>query len=75
METQLALVRAGLGVAVAPRSYAAVMPELCVLAVAELPPLPPLEVYVVTRAAIRRVPRVAAVYEALVSGLRTLEAE
>ncbi|MFZ6178146.1 LysR family transcriptional regulator [Nannocystis pusilla] len=74
VETQLALVRAGLGVAVAPRSYAAVMPELCVLEVSELPPLPPLEVYVVTRAAIRRVPRVAAVYEALVAGLRALEA-
>ncbi|MBZ5712952.1 LysR family transcriptional regulator [Nannocystis pusilla] len=73
VETQLALVRAGLGVAVAPRNFVEVMPELCVFDEVELPPLPPLEVYVVTRAAIRRVPRVAAVYEALVAGLRALE--
>lgn len=73
VETQLALVRAGLGVAIAPRSILTVMPDLCVLDTTELPPLPPLEVHIVTRAAIRRVPRVAAVYEALVAGLRALE--
>lgn len=73
VETQLALVRAGLGVAVAPRSMLGVMPDLCVLDEVELPPMPPLEIYVVTRAAIRRVPRVAAVYEALVAGLGALE--
>lgn len=73
VETQLALVRAGLGVAVAPRSLIETIPDLCVLDGVDLPAIPPLELHVVTRAAIRRVPRVAAVYEALVAGLRVLD--
>lgn len=72
VETQLALVRAGLGVAFAPRSVLTVMPELVVLEGREFPAFPPLELHVVTRAAIRRVPRVAAVYDALVAVLREL---
>lgn len=73
VETQLALVRAGLGVAFAPRTLLEVMPDLCVLDGIDAPAFPPLELHVVTRAAIRRVPRVAAVYEALVAGLRELD--
>lgn len=73
VETQLALVRAGLGVAFAPRSVLGVMPDLGVLEDLDAPPFPPLELHVVTRAAIRRVPRVAAVYDALVAGLRALD--
>lgn len=73
VETQLALVRAGLGVAVAPLRLVETMPDLCVLDGVELPAIPPLELHVVTRAAIRKVPRVAAVYEALVVGLRALD--
>jgi DNA-binding transcriptional LysR family regulator len=64
VETQMAAVRAGLGVAVAPAALAHVVPGLAVLPVRV--DLGALEVYVLTRASIRRVPRVAVVYEALV---------
>lgn len=72
VESQLAAVRAGLGVALASRAFLQVMPDLCELPGLALPASPSLEIFVVTRAAIRRVPRVAAVYEALVAGLRSL---
>lgn len=64
VETQMAAVRAGLGVAVAPAALAQVVPGLAVLPMRV--DLGALEIYVLTRASIRRVPRVAVVYEALV---------
>jgi len=74
VETQLAAVRAGVGVALAPRMLARVMPDLVVLEPPDLPALGTLELFVVTRASLRRVPRVAVVYEALVRALRELDA-
>lgn len=73
VETQLAAVRAGLGVALAPRAQTRAQPDLCVLEGLELPPLPTLDLYVVTRAAIRKLPRIAVVYDALVETLRSLD--
>jgi DNA-binding transcriptional LysR family regulator len=72
-ETQLAAVRAGLGVAIGPRAQTLVHPDLCLLDGLELPSRPTLDLYVVTRAAIRRVPRIAVVYDALVRVLRELD--
>ncbi|WP_437575598.1 LysR family transcriptional regulator [Sorangium sp. So ce887] len=72
VETQLAAVRTGLGVAVAPRALTQVMPGLVALNLPGLPELGALEVFVVTRAALRRVPRVAVVYDALVRAMRAL---
>lgn len=72
VETQLAAVRAGLGVAFASRAFLGVMPDLCELEGLALPSPPALDVYVVTRAAIRKVPRIAAVYDALVAQLGEL---
>ena len=73
VETQLAAVRAGLGVALAPRAITMVSPGLVALELKGLPPLPRLELFVVTRSAIRKVPRIAAVFDALVSVLGELE--
>ncbi len=74
VETQLAAVRAGLGVALAPRALTRVTPGLTVLEnVAGMPPLPRLELFVVTRAAIRQVPRIACVFDALVVTLAGLD--
>jgi DNA-binding transcriptional LysR family regulator len=73
VETQLAAVRAGLGVAVATRAFLRAMPDLCELPGLALPDAPALELFVATRAAIRKVPRVAAVYDALVEELAALE--
>lgn len=73
VETQLAAVRAGLGVAVAPRALTLALPDLAALDLPEAPDLGTLELFVVTRAALRRVPRVAVVYEALVEALRALD--
>ena len=75
VETQLAAVRAGLGVAFASRAFLRVMPELAVLEGEGLPTPPPLEIFLATRATLRKVPRVAVVYEALVARLQALAAE
>jgi DNA-binding transcriptional LysR family regulator len=71
VESQVAAVRAGLGVALAPRLLASTFSDLAVL---EVPGLeaPALEVFVVTRRAIRDVPRVAVVFDALVDALAAL---
>jgi DNA-binding transcriptional LysR family regulator len=71
VESQIAAVRAGLGVALAPRLLATSFEDLAVLRVSEA--LPALEVFVVTRRAIRDVPRIAAVFDALVAGLARLD--
>lgn len=73
VETQVAAVRAGLGVALTTRAMLRAHDDLVALDEVPLPPLPPLELHVVTRAAIRRVPRVAAVFEALAAALRVLD--
>lgn len=73
VETQIAAVRAGLGVALTTRAMLRAHDDLVALDEVPLPPLAPLELHVVTRAAIRRVPRVAAVFEALVAALRALD--
>lgn len=74
VETQMAAVRAGLGVALAPRALTRVTPGLTVLdGVAGMPPLPRLELFVVTRSAIRQVPRIARVFDALVETLAGLD--
>lgn len=73
VESQLAAVRAGLGVALATRAVLRAYGDLAVLDV-DLPlPSAELELHVVTRAAIRRVPRVAAVFDALVEALAALD--
>ena len=72
VETQLAAVRAGLGVAVATRAVTMVAPDLVVLDTPNLPPLPRLELFIVTRTAIRKVPRFAVVFDALVEALGEL---
>jgi DNA-binding transcriptional LysR family regulator len=73
VESQVAAVRAGLGVALAPRLLATSARDLTVLDVAGLSSLPTLEVFVVTRSAIRDVPRIAVVFDALVAGLARLD--
>lgn len=73
VESQVAAVRAGLGVALAPRLLATSSRDLAVLDVAGLSSLPTLEVFVVTRSAIRDVPRIAVVFDALVAGLARLD--
>lgn len=75
VETQLAAVRAGLGVAFASRAFLRLMPEIAVLEGEAFPSPPPLEIYIATRATLRKVPRVAVVYDALVERLRELAAE
>ncbi len=73
VETQLAAVRAGLGVAVAPRALTLALTDLAALDVPGAPDLGTLELFVVTRPALRKVPRVAVVYDALVRSLRELD--
>lgn len=73
VESQVAAVRAGLGVALAPRLLAQSSRDLRVLEVDGLATLPELEVFVVTRGAIRDVPRIAVVFDALVAGLARLD--
>lgn len=73
VETQLAAVRAGLGVAVAPRALTLALPDLAALDVPGAADLGTLELFVVTRPALRKVPRVAVVYDALVRALRALD--
>jgi len=72
VETQLAAVRAGLGVAVATRAITMIDPDLVPLDTLAVPPLPRIELFIVTRAAIRKVPRFAVVFDALVEALGEL---
>lgn len=73
VEAQIAAVRAGLGVAVATRAQLRAYDDLVLLDEVQAPAFPGLELHVVTRAAIRKVPRIAAVFEALVTALRALD--
>jgi len=73
VETQLAAVRTGLGVAVAPRLLVEVLPDLTELPIPGTGDLGHLDLFVVTRASLRAVPRVAVVFEALVEALRALD--
>lgn len=68
--TQLEAVRSGVGVAVLPRALRE--PAGLVELPLDAPRPPPVAVYLVTPRALRRVPRVAAVFEALEDALRRL---
>lgn len=74
VESQLAAVRAGLGVALAPRLLTTRHSDLVVIELGEPFTPPTLEVFVVTRRAIRDVPRVAVVFDALVAALADIDA-
>lgn len=73
VESQIAAVRAGLGVALAPRLLALSAGDLAVVDVDPPLVLPALDVFVVTRRAVRDVPRIAVVFDALVAGLAELD--
>jgi DNA-binding transcriptional LysR family regulator len=64
-QSQVAAIRAGLGVGVAPRALTRLDPSFCELLPAACPPLPRLDLHVVTRRAIRDVPRIGAAIEVL----------
>ncbi|MDP2274961.1 MAG: LysR family transcriptional regulator [Archangium sp.] len=69
---QVEAVRAGLGVAVLPVALCEPL-TLSVLSLPQgTPPPPPLDTYLVTPRALRRVPRVAAVFDALATALSSL---
>lgn len=68
-QVQLAAIRSGLGVGVGPRAYARFDRRLGVLDGADLPAL---DVYLVTRHAIRRQPRIAAVLDAVADAIGAL---
>ena len=72
-QVQLAAIRAGLGVGVGPRVYADLDPDFIALDDPRSG-LPALDVYVVTRRAIRTLPRVAAVVDAVSEGFSALSA-
>jgi DNA-binding transcriptional LysR family regulator len=74
VESQLAAVRAGLGVALAPRLLTTRHKDLVAIELGEPFTPPTLEVFVVTRRAIRDVPRVAVVFDALVTALADIDA-
>jgi DNA-binding transcriptional LysR family regulator len=65
-QTQLAAVRAGLGASVAPRALTRLHRGFVEVDLSARPPMPKLELHVVTRRAIRDVPRVRALIDALV---------
>lgn len=69
-EVQLAAIRAGLGVGVVPRPMLRAHREL--VALDHVPPGPPLELFLVTRRAIRKQPRIAAVMALLEEKLTPL---
>lgn len=73
-QVQLAAIRAGLGVGVGPRVYADLDPAFVALDDPRST-LPTLDVYVVTRRAIRTLPRVAAVVDAVSEGFAALVTE
>lgn len=66
---QVEAVRAGLGVAVLPQVLGEVVGLSALSLPAAVPPPPPLDVYVVVPRALRKVPRVAVVLDALVARL------
>lgn len=70
--SQVAAVRAGLGLALLTRSLCRIHPELREIELG-LPEGPVLELWLVTHRAIRDLPRVAAVYDHLEGGLRALD--
>lgn len=72
-QVQLAAIRAGLGVGVGPRVYADLDPDFIALDDPRSG-LPTLDVYVVTRRAIRALPRVAAVVDAVADSFAELTA-
>lgn len=69
VETQLAAVRAGIGVAIAPRILVEALPDVAAL---PFEGLGHLDLFVVTRASVREIPRVAVVFDALVDAFRAL---
>lgn len=69
-QSQLEAVRAGLGVAVLPVAVAQAL-SLEVLSLPDRPAPPPLDVWLATPRPLRRVPRVAAVFDALLAAMRT----
>jgi DNA-binding transcriptional LysR family regulator len=71
-EVQLAAIRAGLGVGLAPVAVLDMHRELVVLE--GLPSGPPLELFLVTRRAIRELPRIVALVEVLARELSALNA-
>jgi DNA-binding transcriptional LysR family regulator len=70
-EVQLAAIRAGVGVGLVPRAALQAHPDLTSLEA--MPPGPTLELFLITRRAIRTVPRIARVVELLVSELGQLD--
>lgn len=70
---QVEAVRAGLGVAVLPEVLGEVLGLSALSLPAAVPPPPPLDMYVVVPRALRKVPRVAVVFDALVARLVKLE--
>jgi DNA-binding transcriptional LysR family regulator len=72
-QVQVAAIRAGLGVGIGPRVFARFNPEFVVLE-RGAPPLPALDLFVVTRRAIRTLPRVVALIDALAAAFAALEA-
>lgn len=70
-QVQIAAIRAGLGVGIGPRVFASFDPEFVVLDRAG-PPLPTLDLFVVTRRAIRSLPRVVALIDALAAAFAAL---
>lgn len=69
-ETQMAALRAGLGLGLSPLLFRTIHPELRV--VPGLPTPPPLDVFLATRASSRRIPRVARVCAAIRAGFSEL---
>lgn len=68
-QVQLAAIRAGLGIGIGPRAYARFDRGLAVLDGADLPAL---DVYLVTRRAIRHLPRIAVVLDAIAAAVGEL---
>lgn len=71
-QVQLAAIRAGLGVGIGPRVYATMDRAIVTLGDADAD-LPTLDLFVVTRRAIRALPRIVAVMDALADGLGRVE--
>ncbi len=71
-QVQLAAIRAGLGVGVGPRVYASIDTDFVALDPPGLA-LPDLDLYLVTRRAIRELPRIALVWDALAAALNVLD--
>lgn len=72
-EVQLAAIRAGVGVGLVPRAALLAHPDL--IALEAMPPGPTLELFLITRRAIRSVPRITRVIDVLVSELGKLDGQ